>query len=574
MLRALMSGSAWVARAGRRVDSCSLESGLLEARSEGQDGQLGKCRVSWTWPAGYTRFMVSTSLLMALLLWLAAPSSGCLPCNGPALARTGHIVPAGTHASLVQTARDTGDLMASLADVPFMVDFAFDGPVVDVDLAATDQKIVGFGGAFTEASALVFKGLRKDLQQEVLDKYFGPDGIGYSTGRVPINSCDFSPASYSFDDVEGDFELKHFDTGVRHDTEVMIPFIQAAQRLLAKHGKALRLLASPWSPPAWMKTNGQMVHSGSPGLRAECRASWAKYISKWISAYKAHGLPIWALTAQNEPMASQEWESCVYSAQQGAEFIGHFLGPTIREDHPEVAMFAYDHNKEDSYDWAHSTYSHEAASTFVQGLAVHWYDGDGFETVRRVHRDFPHAVILPTEATYERHRWAPGSSLATGDWKFGEGYAHDIIGDLNAGASGWTDWNLILDERGGPNHVDNVCDAAMVASLSGEELHVHPQYYFIGHFSKYLLPGSVRVETSVCGTASYRGSRRPYGTCSDEDGLQATSFLRPDGRVATVVLNCGGAEVRFKLRDLRGGRALAARIPAHAVQTYMFERGT
>jgi len=263
---------------------------------------------------------------------------------------------------------------------------------------------------------------------------------------------------------------------------------------------------------------------------------------------------------------------CVYSAQQGADFIGAHLGPTLKEDHPEVSIFAYDHDKQHAQMWANATFSHAGAARYVRGLAVHWYEGDGFEELRKVHRDFPEAVLLPTEATYERRRWAPGSTLATGDWRFGEGYAHDIIGDLEAGAAGWTDWNLLLDERGGPNHVGNDCDAAMVASLSGEVLHVHPQYYYIGHFSKYLLPGSIRAGTTVTGSSSYRGPTRDYGTCSGEDGLQATSFLRPDGHVAVVVLNCGDAELRFKLRDAAAGRALAARVPGHAVQTYLFER--
>lgn len=558
-----MLWAAWPFRRSSAQGPSSLESGLLDADSAAQEHQRRKCQADRGWPTAFAGFLLGTCLATTVLRWPWQATPPAFRCSSSFV---------GASAKLVQSARDTGDRLAQLVDVPFQVDFEFDGPTVDVDLTATDQKIVGFGGAFTEASAVVFKKLRPELRKELLERYFGPSGIGYTTGRVPINSCDFSQSSYSFDDIDGDSELRHFDAGVKHDAETIIPLIKAAQRSLAEHGRGLRLLASPWSPPAWMKTNGQMVHSDAPGLRPEHRTTWAKYISKWISAYKAHGIPIWALTPQNEPEKSQLWESCIYSAQQGADFIGGHLGTTLSEDHPEVSIFAYDHDKQHAYVWANETFSHPAATRYAHGLAVHWYEGDGFDILREVHRDFPQAVLLPTEATYERKRWAPGGTLRAGEWRFGEGYAHDILGNLEAGAAGWTDWNLLLDERGGPNHVDNVCDAAMVASLSGEELYVHPQYYFIGHFSKYLPPGSVRAATTVQGSVTYRGPTRPYGTCSGEDGLQATTFLTPDGRAATIVLNCGDSEINFRLRDRKGGRALAARIPSHAVQTYTFER--
>jgi glucosylceramidase len=151
----------------------------------------------------------------------------------------------------------------------------------------------------------------------------------------------------------------------------------------------------------------------------------------------------------------------------------------------------------------------------------------------------------------------------------GEGYAHDIIGDLNAGSIGWIDWNLLLDENGGPNHVDNVCDAAMMANLSKGDVYHHPQYYYIGHFSKFIHPDSVRLVTTVGPTPRYNGTGRPYGTCTGEDGLEATSFRRPDGRVSTVVLNCGEGAIDFKL--LHGDRAASTSIPPHSIQTYVFE---
>lgn len=474
--------------------------------------------------------------------------------------------PRGT-SDLVETSAGASDRLAQQPQQIFVNDFDFRGPTVHVS-SATDQEIIGFGAAFTEAAALVFRGLPQASQQRLLDLYWGNGGIGYSLGRVPINSCDFSPGSYSFASVPGDYALEHFDNNVTHDAEALIPFIQAAQATVRKQGRDLKLLATPWSPPTWMKTNGQMDGSGTPGLKQMYQGTWAAYFAKWITAYKSYGIPIWAVTPQNEPENNAPWEACLYTAEQEMVFLSEHLGPTLERAHPEVKIFVFDHNKDHVQEWAQALYTHPSAGRFADGVAFHWYSGDSFENVRSVHSSFPQALLLPSEATYERWRWHAGTTLQTGDWSFGEGYAHDVLGDLNAGAAGWIDWNLLLDQSGGPNHVNNVCDAAIIAE--GGEIYVHPQYYFLGHFSKYVLPQSRRLVVEVANSVSYAGVPRPYGTCSGEDGLQAAAFLRPDGLIAAVVLNCGDTLLSFKLAA--GRRALRAAIPPHAIQTYLFER--
>lgn len=502
---------------------------------------------------------------------MLAPSPGGAPADLLTPQSQGSAPQSQGSASLVQTARDTGDRLTVKRDVSFVPDFSTSGPTVDVSSVETDQVIVGFGGAFTEASALVFAGMDSDLQQDFLEKYFDPDnGIGYSLGRVPINSCDFSPnpASWSEDDVEGDYALLHFDTTLRHDARAIIPFIKAAMEKIRLGGRELKLFASPWSPPAWMKTTGKMVGGGK--LRTECFASWAAYFVKWIEAYKAQGIPIWAVTPQNEPMNPAAWEACLYTPEEEAHWIGSHLGPALQMAHPEVLVLPFDHNKDAVYTWARTMYNHPAASSYTSGIAFHWYSGDSFDNVARVHKEFPQALLLPSEATWEKAHWGPGTTPASGDWSFGEGYAHDIIGDLNAGAAGWTDWNLLLDTQGGPNHLGNYCDAPMMADAEEKRLYVHPQYYYVGHFSKYIPPGSKRIQSSVTGSNSYGGPIRAYGSCGGEDGLEATAFQLPDGRVAVVVLNCGDEAVDFKLKD--GDRAVRASIPAHSIQTYVFQR--
>jgi glucosylceramidase len=408
-------------------------------------------------------------------------------------------------------------------------------------------------------------------QAKLLEKYYDKEnGIGYTIGRVPINSCDFSPkpAQWTLDDVANDVNLDHFDTNATKDKQAVIPLIKAAMAKLKENGRDLKLFASPWSPPAWMKTNGVMVGGGK--LKSEYRASWANYIVKWIDAYKAAGVNLWAVTPQNEPENPAGWESCVYTANETADWIGNYLGPKLKSAHPDVSIFPFDHNKDHVHLWAQTMYSHPNASQYIAGMSFHWYSGDEFEHVAQIHAAHPEAILLPSEATWEKYRWSPGTTVKTGEWSFGAGYAHDILGDLNAGAGGWTDWNLLLDQQGGPNHLSNWCDAPMMTD--DNDVYLHPQYYFIGHFSKYLVPGSRRITTSVQNSTSYSGDVRGYGTCTEEDGLEATAFQRPDGNIALVVLNCGAQAQNFKIKDI--GRSAAVQIPGSSIQTFVFKRSS
>jgi glucosylceramidase len=282
--------------------------------------------------------------------------------------------------------------------------------------------LVGFGGAFTQSSATVYQQLPPELQGEFLEAYFSNDtGIGYSTGRLPINSCDFSPTMYSFDDVAGDFELEHFDDSVAQDAALSIPFILAALKLRPD----LKLFGSPWSPPAWMKTNNDMLNGGS--LKPEAAGAWSQYFLRWIAAYEAQGVPIWGVTVQNEPMASQAWESCTYTSAEQAAFVANHLGPALRDSaFPNVKLFGFDHNKAELEEWADALLGPEsAAASFVGGLAFHWYSGSCFGKVAAVSAAHPDKLLLPSEACYELTQMnddaAEDTWLEEGNWARGEG---------------------------------------------------------------------------------------------------------------------------------------------------------
>jgi len=470
---------------------------------------------------------------------------------------------------LIQSADHTPDRLADKGFLEIVPDYPFEGPTVEVT-AITDQEMMGFGGALTESSALVFWALSEDARSRFLEMYYGESGLGYTFGRTHINSCDFSPDYYSFDEVDGDHDLLHFDSNVTHDQMVLMPFVRAVQEVVRKGGQELNLLVAPWSPPAWMKTNGKMRGSFDPGLKDASKVAWANYISKWIAAWKEHGIPIWALTPQNEPENGYQygmWEECVYNPQEELDFIAGELGPVIQENHPEVKIYVFDHNKDHVRDWAEALQSHPQALQYATGIAFHWYTGDDFDTLADLHRRFPSMSMISSEATYDQER-LHGAEIKDGNWDFAMGYAHDIIGDLNAGTAAWIDWNVVLDKNGGPNKVGNNCDAPVVSD--GELLHLHPQYYAIGHFSKYIPPRSKRLEVSVSNLHLHETEDRPYGTCDGSDGLQATSFLRPDGIITVVVLNCGEEPIDFKLRD--GGDAIQGTIPGRGIQTYLLDR--
>ncbi|CAK0827384.1 unnamed protein product [Prorocentrum cordatum] len=477
--------------------------------------------------------------------------------------------PRGGDVLVTETARGSGAFLRELPGLSWEPDGGtWTAAIVDVDVDSPDQELLGFGGAFTEAASTVFSQMGGAAQDEFLDRYFGPEGLGYTLGRVHINSCDFSLEGYSFAERRDDWDLAGFDDSVGHDVDNnLIPLIARAQTVVQGNGQQLKLIASPWSPPGWMKTSGQMDGSDDPGLRAECRGVWAKYISRWISAYGAHGVPIWGVTVQNEPGHNSAFESCRFSAEQEAGFLADHLGPQLRADHPGVKVFVFDDNKDSILEFAEVVLKHPSASTFADGVAFHWYSGDYFDRVADTHEKFPDVLLLASEATYDEF----GGKNERDPWEFGEGYAHDIIGDLNAGAVGWIDWNLLLDEAGGPNHVGNTCQSAMTAGPGAEALQLHPQYYFIAHFSKFIPPGSRRLRTRVGNRAAGGAAGgRYYGSCSGADGLEATSFLRPDGFVVVVVLNCGAEAIDFALR--LGAALVRTTVPPRAIQTYELPR--
>ena len=239
-------------------------------------------------------------------------------------------------------------------------------PTLMLDANKRFQTIEGFGGALTDASAETFYKLPEDKQEEFLNAYFDRDkGIGYTMGRTHIHSCDFSSESYAYSEVKGDTELSHFS--IAHDEKYKIPFIKKAIKLA---GDDFKMFASPWSPPAWMKTNNNMLQGGK--LKPEYYQTWADYFVKFFKAYEEHDIPFWGLTVQNEPMAVQRWESCIFTAEEERDFVRDYLGPTLEENQMgDKKIIIWDHNRGIMYQRAKIAFDDPEASKYIWGTGFH-----------------------------------------------------------------------------------------------------------------------------------------------------------------------------------------------------------
>jgi glucosylceramidase len=413
---------------------------------------------------------------------------------------------------------------------------------VFVDPRRTFQTIVGIGGALTDASAETFAKLPQPKQQELLNAYFDArNGIGYTLARTNIHSCDFSSGSYTYV-AEGDKDLKSFS--VDHDRQFRIPFIKKA---MATAGGKLDIFASPWSPPAFMKSNNDMLHGGK--LKPEFYQAWANYYAKFIKAYQREGIPIWGITIQNEPMATQKWESCIYSAEEERDFLKNYLGPTMkREGLSDRKIIAWDHNRDLLYQRASTILTDPEAARFVWGIGFHWYEpwsgGEPmFDNVKLVYESFPEKKLIFTEGCVDKF-----DSQKINDWMLGESYGRSMINDFNNGAVGWTDWNVLLDETGGPNHVGNFCFAPVHADTKTGQLTYTNSYYYIGHFSKFVRPGAKRIASSP-----------------SRSQILSAAFIDPDGKVSIVVMNKSDQKLSYYLW-IDGNAAEISSLP-HSIQT-------
>ena len=379
--------------------------------------------------------------------------------------------------------------------------------VVNIYPDVTYQEFIGFGGAITEASAYNYSLLPDEKKREFMDDYF--KDINYSLCRLTIGSCDFSLKSYSY-------AKKHdlSDFSIEHDKHYIIPFINDALKV----NPNLKFLATPWSPPRFMK-NTKILYLGGKLLN-KYKGLYADYLVKYIQSYKDLGITINYMTIQNETNAMPIWESCLYSANDEVDFLTNYLYPAFQKNNITTKILVYDHIKDKLFNRAVAEFSNPDARSAASGIAFHWYSGNHFENISLCRQFFPEKLLFHTEGCF-------GFNLNN---SYTNQYAHDIAEDLNAGINGYIDWNLLLDHRGGPTHAKNYCNSPVMLNEDNTDYVKTLAYYYIGHFSKVIKPGAIKIAYSKY-----------------IEDITITAFKNPDDSIVVVMVNRRDYDIDFNL---------------------------
>lgn len=411
---------------------------------------------------------------------------------------------------------------------------AFSHAQIVLDDSITYQEMDGFGAALSESSAYLIHRLPVELRSAVLEDLFSQEGIRMNFVRLPMGASDFALSSYTYADMpagEVDVELKHFS--IERDEQHAIPVLKDAFSL----NPEIKLMGSPWSPPAWMKTSGNLNHGS---LKPEYYGVYSHYFIKFIEAYQNHGLPIYAVTLQNEPLhEAWSYPSMKMTSLQQLDFV-RVIGPAFRENNIQTLIIAYDHNW-DEYDYAYPIFEDEEASQYVAGTAFHCYGGS-VANQSYVHLEFPHKGIWFTECS-------------GGDWAtdFADNLIWNMenlfIGSVNHYSKGVLLWNIALDENRGPKNrgCDN-CRGVLTITSSGEVVR-NEEYYSIGHFSKFVEAGALRIATTITGNKNILG----------------TAFKNPNGDLVLVIANKVKNQQRITIEY--NGLIAQHQIPARSVST-------
>ncbi|GAB6088661.1 glycoside hydrolase family 30 protein [Spirochaeta dissipatitropha] len=449
---------------------------------------------------------------------------------------------------IIETAKDNNSRLCDVNPAEKIGNSNVFGSIqVELDPAQEFQKITGFGGALTEASAFVLNKLSQKNRTEVLNAYFKPEGQGnaYTLARTHLNSCDFSLENWDCVDT-GDESLESFD--LKRADKYLTPLIQDS---IAAADGDLKIMITPWSPPAWMKTNNKMNNGGK--LKPEYYPLWASYVALYLKHLKDRNIDIWSMSIQNEPAAVQTWDSCEWTAEEEAEFAVTHLHPALKKHgFEDTEIYIWDHNRDLLWDRIHASMQIPGAREIITGAAFHWYSGDQYNHLDKVREAFPEKALLFTEGCIEG-----GPRL--GAWFVGERYAHNIINDLNHGCNGWIDWNIALDLQGGPNHVSNFCDAPVLVDTEADKYHLQSSYYYLGHFSRFVKPGAVRIGCKLNSgmvPSTVDGTRGTY--------IEATAFRNPNGEIALVFYNRTEDEINYSIRL---GTEQALVCPPRSIQT-------
>lgn len=495
--------------------------------------------------------VLAAALLAAPLL--AAPAAQAAPPT---------TLPSAAHVWL--TTPDKAHLLDDMGTVAFR-DATSDQQTLVVDPSRTYQTMTGFGGSLTDSSATVIAGLAPAQRDALMHRLFDPaTGDGLDFLRQPIGASDFvADRDYTFDDVpagQTDYDQQHFS--VAHDETTILPLLRQALAI----NPDITVMATPWSPPAWMKTGGSLV-GGRLIDDPRVYRSYALYLTKFVQAYAAAGVPVDYLSVQNEPQnrAPSGYPGTDLSSAQEVKVI-EALGPMLRAAHLDTKILAYDHNWSEHPDDVAITPPDETRDTdaypqnvlatrarrYVAGVAYHCYYGDP-SAMTALHAQYPREDVFFTECS--------GSESSDPANTFNDTLRFDArtleIGATRNWAKSVVNWNLALDPAGGP-HVGgcDTCTGIVTVAADGT---VTPdaEYYALGHLSRFVRPGAVRIGSTSFGTAAYNGE------------LMDVAFRNPDGSTVLVVHNENDAARSFTVRE--GDASLDYTLPGGALATFVWD---
>ncbi|XP_071442851.1 lysosomal acid glucosylceramidase-like [Hetaerina americana] len=491
------------------------------------------------------------SIFISLPLWtIVGGSESCVHkdygnggtvcvCNSEHCDTVDFVSPTEPGKYLLYTSSKTGDRMTR-TDGEFQQNATIHANRIRivVDRSSIFQSIIGFGGAFTDAAGINILSLSADVQGKLLRSYFSPEGIEYGIGRVPIGGCDFSTHTYTYDDMDGDVMLSHFNLS-EEDFNYKIPLIKRAKLMSQKE---IKLIGSAWTAPPWMKTNND--YSGFGFLKREYFQLWADYIIRFLDEYKHNGHTFWGITTGNEPMNGiipiNRFNSMGWTPREQREWISKNLGPSmVASQHNKTKLIMLDDQRFLLPWWVDIVMQDADAQRYIDGIGVHWYWDSVVptRTLDETHNRHPEKFILATESSIGDKPWN-FEKVLLGSWSRGEEYMMDILQDLQHWVVGWIDWNLALNERGGPNWARNYVDSAVIVNATADEFYKQPMFYAIGHFSKFITQGSVRIALKA-----------PDG----DDYVNGVAFLKPDGGIAVVMHNQLDSSVAVTITDDRYG---------------------
>ena len=445
------------------------------------------------------------------------------------------------------------------------------------------QEIEGFGGALTETVGYLYSKMNDEDKKQFLEDHFGKNGQHYRFVRMHMDSCDYSLEEYqAVANPLTDPELTTFS--IDRDRKYMLPMLKDAMSMSVE---PFSVLLSPWSPPKQWKTPpvkpkndatvygvGAIMDSFMPkvdydtpsrcnggSLKKEYYKSWAIYLAKYVQAYLDEGVPVTMMSLQNETIAATNWDSCVWTAQEQKIFLKDYLYPVFKEAGltEKIGLYIWDHNKERIVEFSREIIDDET-SKMIEGVAFHWYSGDHFESLGMAHELFPNMKFMASECCAlhppGRHNMFAelfgdsNASIAEVEYEDAAAYGHDIIGNLNNGMNRWIDWNLCVDKDGGPRHVPSGFGAPICANEDGTYKKLLT-YYYIGHFSRYILPGARRIGFSRC-----------------DNRVEITAAKNPDGSIIIVLLNSGQTDAAYAIRMER--KLIRIQIPSKTISTICF----